>query len=246
MIRVAAVADIHCGLESGGEFLAHAEALQADADVLLFAGDMTRHGDPAEAAVLARDLQELALPRVAVLGNHDYHSDKQVEIRAILEAAGVQVLEGETTVLQVAGHDLGIAGMKGFGGGFTGASGSAFGEPEMKAYYHHTEALAAQFEESLHGLRGDVRVALLHYSPVRDTCEGERPEIFPFLGSYLFADAIDRVPVDLVLHGHAHAGSEEGATAGGVPVRNVAQMVIRKPYAVFELAGRDAVAPATA
>ncbi|MDX6644937.1 MAG: hypothetical protein QOK40_664 [Miltoncostaeaceae bacterium] len=36
----------------------------------------------------------------------------------------------------------------------------------------------------------------------------------------------DRDGADLVLHGHAHAGTAAGETPGGIPVRNVAQPVI--------------------
>src|SRR6185503_16575923 len=128
---------------------------------------------------------------------------------------------------------VGIAGTKGFGGGFVGACGSDFGEPEMKAYMRHTHALAAGLRTALDSLRADVRIALLHYAPVPDTLEGERLEIYPFLGSYLFAEAIDAVGADLVIHGHAHAGTEKGVTAGGVRVRNVAEPVIRSAYRVY-------------
>ena len=84
-------------------------------------------------------------------------------------------------------------------------------------------------------LDSDVTLVLLHYSPVKDTVVGERPEIFPFLGSFLLARAVDAVGADLVVHGHAHAGSEHGLTPGGVRVRNVAQPLIRRAYRVFRL-----------
>ncbi|TMK54045.1 MAG: metallophosphoesterase [Actinobacteria bacterium] len=153
---------------------------------------------------------------------------------AHLEDAGVTVLEGETTTVDVDGARVGVAGTKGFGGGFAGASGTDFGEPEMKAFVRHTMALAEGLEHGLRSLEGcDVRVALLHYSPVRDTLAGERAEIFPFLGSYLLAEAIDHAGADLALHGHAHAGVEKGVTPGGVLVRNVAQPVIKHAYNVY-------------
>ena len=69
--------------------------------------------------------------------------------------------------------------------------------------------------------------------PIRETLQGEPPEIFPFLGSYLLAEAVDRSGADLVIHGHAHRGTEHGVTPGGVNVRNVAQTVIRQAYAVY-------------
>ncbi|PBC70448.1 putative nucleotidyltransferase-like protein [Streptomyces sp. TLI_235] len=55
------------------------------------------------------------------------------------------------------------------------------------------------------------------------------------LGSYLLAEAIDGGRADLAVHGHAHAGTEHGMTAGGVPVRNVAQPVVRHAFALYEL-----------
>ena len=126
-----------------------------------------------------------------------------------------------------------MAGSKGFGGGFENACGSEFGEAEMKAFVGHTRALAERLRGALAALRSDVRIALLHYAPIPGTLRGERLEIYPFLGSHLLAQAVDGAGADLVLHGHAHAGSEKGATPGGVPVRNVAQPVIRSAYRVF-------------
>jgi Icc-related predicted phosphoesterase len=176
---------------------------------------------------------------VAVLGNHDYHRDEEKPIRDVLEGAGVRVLEGDSVTVNVDGDSVGIAGIKGFGGGFAGACGTEFGEPEMKAYIRHTRETADRLTEALEGAGGNHRVALLHYSPVPDTLQGERLEIYPFLGSYLLAEAIDGTGCDLVLHGHAHGGSEKGMTPGGVLVRNVAQPLIARPYNVFCLGSED-------
>jgi Icc-related predicted phosphoesterase len=95
--------------------------------------------------------------------------------------------------------------------------------------------LSAKLRENLQELKTDHRIALVHYSPVEATLEGERREIFPFLGSYLLAQAIDSAGADLILHGHAHLGQEKGATARGIPVRNVAFPVIKRPFAVYQL-----------
>ena len=70
--------------------------------------------------------------------------------------------------------------------------------------------------------------------PARDTLYGEKPEVYPFLGSYLLGAAIDGCAVDLAVHGHAHHGTERGITAGGTPVRNVAMPVLRAPFNVYE------------
>ena len=233
MIRVAAVGDIHFGADSAGTLRPHLEHLPERADVLLLAGDLTRRGRPEEAEVLARELDGLAVPVVAVLGNHDYESDCEDQVAKVMESVGVRVLEGDATVVELGPVTLGVAGTKGFGGGFVGACGSDFGEPEMKAFVRHTQRLADGLEGALRSLDTDVRVALLHFSPVEATLAGERLEIFPFLGSYLLAEAVDRAGADLAVHGHAHAGTEKGVTPGGVNVRNVAQPVIARAYGVY-------------
>jgi Icc-related predicted phosphoesterase len=241
MIRVAAVGDVHFGTDSAGMLRPHLEQLPERADLLLVAGDLTTCGGPDEAEVLADELRGSPVPVLAVLGNHDYHAGREGEVRTALESAGVQVLEGETAVIEADGSRVGVAGVKGFGGGFAGACGTEFGEPEMKAFIRHTRSLAEDLEGSLAGLDADVRIALLHYAPVKGTLIGERLEIYPFLGSYLLAEAVDRGGADLVLHGHAHRGVEKGVTPGGVHVRNVAQPVIRHAYNVYAL-GDGAVA----
>jgi len=234
-VRVAAVADLHVGLDSCGLLAPRFASLADDADLLLLGGDLTQVGAPDEAKVLAAELDAVPVPVVAVLGNHDLHQDAGDELRAILEDADVTVLDGDVVTVTVAGCSLGVMGDTGFGGGFTGASGSAFGEREMKAFMRRTEQSAARIQTGLEVLDTDLRVALLHYSPVKDTVIGERAEIFPFLGSSLLAHAVDAAGADLVVHGHAHAGTEQGVTAGGVRVRNVALPLIRRPYRVFRL-----------
>jgi Icc-related predicted phosphoesterase len=234
VIRIAATGDVHFGEDSAGSLRPCLERIDRDADLLLLAGDLTKYGDPDQARALADELEDLPVPVVTVLGNHDYHSDRQDEVRAVLERAGVTVLEGERCVIEVNGAEVGIAGGKGFGGGFAGSSGTEFGEPQMKAFIGHARTLAENLERALSDIRDvDLKIALMHYSPIRDTLEGEPPEIYPFLGTFLLAEAVDRTGVDLALHGHAHHGSEKGVTPGGVNVRNVAMPVLRRPYAVY-------------
>ena len=242
MIRVAAVGDVHLGTDSAGTFAPHLEHVAERADIFLIAGDLTRHGDAEEAAVLASELRDLPVPVVCVLGNHDYHSDAEELVRKVLEEAGITVLEGERAEFEINGRRVGIAGTKGFGGGFPGASASDFGEPEQKAFVAHSRRLANSLEEQLAALDTDVKIALTHFSPVEETLQGERLEIYPFLGSYFLAEAIDRAGADLALHGHAHAGTEKGRTPGGVPVRNVAQPVIQHAYKVYCVGSDDELA----
>jgi Icc-related predicted phosphoesterase len=239
-VRIAAVGDIHVGLDSRGR-VGHDLAGAADcADVLLLAGDLTRSGLAAEGEVLVEELSGIGVPVVAVLGNHDVHADEGDVITSLLRADGIHVLEGDTVEFDVDDMSLGVAGVIGFGGGFAGRCASDFGEPEMKAFVRRTIDSAHRLESALATLDSDVRVALMHYSPVVDTLGREPLEIHAFLGSYLLAEAIDRVGADLVLHGHAHRGSERGMTPGGVKVRNVAQPVIGAPFRVFEIAGERA------
>jgi Icc-related predicted phosphoesterase len=236
VIRVAAVGDIHFGADSAGTLRPHLEDIAEQADVLLLAGDLTRLGDPEEAAVLARELDGLRVPVVAVLGNHDYHSDQEKAVTEVLAGAGVEVLEGSSTVIDVEGIPVGIAGVKGFGTGFPGASGSDFGEPMMKAFVRHAQEAADALRESLEELAAagvERRVALMHYAPTDHTLRGERLEIYPVLGSYFLGEAVDRAGADVAIHGHAHGGTEKGFTPGGIQVRNVAQPVINRAYNVY-------------
>jgi Icc-related predicted phosphoesterase len=242
VIRVAAVGDVHVGIDSAGRLAPRLVGLADHADLFLLAGDLTHRGRPEEAKVLAEELREVGVPTVAVLGNHDYHSDEQDAVTEVLEEAGIRVLEGDAVVVEVGGRRVGIAGSKGFGGGFAGASASDFGEPEMKAFVGHTKTLAGRLERALGGLHADRRIALLHYSPVAETLAGEPREIHAFLGSYLLAEAVDRAGADLVVHGHAHRGSRNGTTPGGVPVRNVAAPVIGRAYEVFHFDAEDSLA----
>ncbi|MFD1658600.1 metallophosphoesterase [Streptomyces caeni] len=249
MIRVAAVGDIHMGPDNQGLLRPAFETLPDCADILLLAGDLTRHGTPEEARVVAKEVQELGVPVVAVLGNHDHHAERPEEVTAVLQDAGVRVLEGQATVVDGSHARIGVAGTKGFGGGFVGRSAGEFGEPLMKEFVRYSRRCADGLRTSLDELerRGcDVRIALTHFSPVPETLAGEPLEIYPFLGSYLLAEAIDTSGADLAVHGHAHAGTEHGMTSGGVRVRNVAQPVIRRAFNVYHLHAHEPAAATVA
>jgi Icc-related predicted phosphoesterase len=234
MIRLAAIGDVHAGTKPSPEWVAGCARLAAESDLLLFAGDLTQHGALQEAEALVSPLKGAGVPVVAILGNHDYNLDLHLPMRRMMEKAGICVLEGESTTLDVRGRRIGIAGSKGFGGGFSGASASAFGEDAMKAFVAVTRKSADALGECLAKLSCDIRVALTHYSPARDTLVGEKLEIYPFLGSYLLGDVIDGNNVQLAIHGHAHKGTERGITPGGIPVRNVAMPVLQAPFSVYE------------
>ncbi|MEU7767480.1 metallophosphoesterase [Nocardia sp. NPDC049190] len=234
-MRIAAVGDVHLGAESRGQYRPAMRELPQHADILLLAGDLTRHGTLDEAEVVAAEFCDIGVPVVAVLGNHDHHSDVEQDIAKLLTDHGITVLEGTAARFEIDGYSLGVAGTKGFGGGFAGKCASVFGERLMREFARHTVDLAESLSDALAESDTDITVALTHYSPVSDTLHGEPREIYPFLGSYLLGEAIDASGADLALHGHAHAGAERGTTPGGIRVRNVAQPVIRSAYAVYEL-----------
>jgi Icc-related predicted phosphoesterase len=236
VIRVAAVGDLHVGRDSHCPLGTEPERLLDDADLLLLAGDLTRVGTADEAEVLAAALACIrGFPVVGVLGNHDHASDAGSEVVSTMRAGGVVMLEGDTTVVSVDGVRVGVAGTKGFGGGFPGACATDFGEAEMRLFVQHSHALADTLAVGLGSLDADVRIALTHYAPIEKTLKGERPEIYPLLGSYFLAEAVDGAGAHLAIHGHAHHGCERGVTPLGTPVRNVAQPVLGRPYGLYYL-----------
>jgi Icc-related predicted phosphoesterase len=240
MVRIAAVGDVHIDQDVVGRYRPALEQLPGCADILLLAGDLTRHGTTEEAACVAREFGDVGVPIIAVLGNHDYHCDQVREVTSILRDAGILVLECESATVQIGDARLAVVGAKGFGGGFAGRCASEFGEPEMKSFVRTTCDVADRLGEGLRAAADcDVVVALTHYAPVPDTLAGEPLEIYPFLGSYLLGQAIDSAPTSLAVHGHAHAGTERGITPGGVRVRNVAHPVIKQAYSVFHLNPQD-------
>lgn len=238
MIRIAACGDVHFDRKSHNRLAQHFGDLKDKADFLLIAGDLTQTGHPDEIKVLAEDLEKCPIPVIAVLGNHDYHNDQVDQVVSILEEVGVIVLDHNSITLEIRNEKVGIAGGKGFGGGFVGACGSDFGEQEMKAFMRHSRQVARKLEDSIKSLETDYKIVLLHYSPTAQTLVGEKKEIYPFLGSYYLAEAVDYGKADICFHGHAHAGVEKGETPAGCPVRNVAQPVIRHAFNIYTLEKR--------
>ncbi len=224
-MRLAAVGDIHCKKASQGAFEPLFAAMAAAADVLVLCGDLTDYGLPEEARVLAKELDAAkGAPIVAVLGNHDYESGEPDKVKAILGDAGVTVLDGEACEI----NGVGFAGAKGLGGGFGDRALQPWGEDLIKQFVRETVDESLKLESALAKLRTDRRVAVLHYSPIRETVEGEPAEIFPFLGSSRLEEPLLRYPVTVVLHGHAHHGRPEGRTRGQSPVYNVCLPLLLK------------------
>jgi Icc-related predicted phosphoesterase len=236
-IRIAAAGDVHIR-EANREQLTNAFAgLKGEADLVLLAGDLTTHGEPEQGAWLAEACSKLDVPVVAVLGNHDWHADRADELVARLEEGGISVLERESRVIDLDGCEVGIVGLKGFVGGFPGHSNLPdFGEPLLREVYGETTADVEALDEGLRAVgHCPYRIVLLHYAPCVDTLRGEPEGIWAFLGNERLAAPIREHGPDLVLHGHAHAGTFEGHV-GASPVYNVSVPVMGRSFWVLELA----------
>ena len=236
-VRVAALSDIHYSKTSGGSLVPLFTEIAASADVLLLCGDLTDYGYSEEAELLAKDLAAAKLPIVAVLGNHDYEAGQPDEVKRILVEAGITMLDGDT--VEVKG--VGIAGVKGFAGGFGRGTLGFWGEPAIKQFVQESIDEALKLESALARLRTEPRIAVLHYAPIQATVEGEPAEIFPWLGTSRLEEPFSRYPVNAIFHGHAHNGSPEGQTLGGIPVYNVSHALLQKhfpeqpPFRLFEV-----------
>jgi Icc-related predicted phosphoesterase len=223
-VRFAVAGDIHVNKDSAGTLRSFLARAAEAADALLLCGDLTDYGTAEEARVLADELASVSIPIVAVLGNHDHESGTPEAVVEALTQAGVRVLDGAACEIE----GIGIAGVKGFAGGFGRGSLGAWGEPAIKMFVQEALHEAMKLESALAKLRTAHRIALLHYAPIVGTVEGEPVEIYPFLGSSRLEEPLVRYPVDAVFHGHAHRGTLQGRTINGVPVYNVAKPLLER------------------
>ena len=237
VIRIAAAGDVHASDATRERVEAAFAQVENEADVVLLAGDLTTTGLPEQAEVLAEACRGLTIPVFAVLGNHDWHCGRHEEVRDVVVDAGIRMLERDFATCKLGDLELGVVGAKGFIGGFPGSSLPDFGEPLLREVYAETtrdvEALARGLQEISHC---DLRVVLLHYAPTHETIAGEPEGIHVFLGSERLATPIAENGADLVLHGHAHAGSFQGCI-GDIPVYNVAVHVTGRNFWIVELDG---------
>jgi uncharacterized protein len=235
-IRIAAAGDMHIREANRDELKQAFARLNGQVELVLLAGDLTTHGEPEQGAWLADACVELDMPVLAVLGNHDWHADRAEELVAALEDGGIRVLERESRVIELDGCEVGVVGLKGFVGGFPGSSLPDFGEPLLREVYRQTSDDVAALDEGLREIAHcPYRIVLLHYSPCAETLRGEPEGIWAFLGNERIAAPIREHEPDLVLHGHAHAGTFE-ATIGASPVYNVSVPVMGRDFWVLELA----------
>jgi Icc-related predicted phosphoesterase len=239
MVTIAAAGDVHASDVTREKLEQSFHSLEERVDLVLLAGDLTTLGEPEQAGVLADAVGDVRIPICAVLGNHDLHCGKGEEITEILKDAGLHMLDRSSTTLELEGLEVGIVGTKGFVGGFTGSQLPDFGEPLLRQVYAETTAEVEAIRSGLQAIAHcPIRIVLLHYSPTSDTLHGEPEGIWTYLGCDRLATPIAEYRPDVVLHGHAHAGSFEGAI-GTTPVYNVAVHVTGRDFYVFELEGHE-------
>lgn len=239
-VRIAAVGDIHIREGDKGKWVPCFKEASRAADVLVICGDLTDTGDEGEAQVLAEELKACSIPVVGVLGNHDFEKGRHKLIRQMVQNENVHILDGEAVVI----NGIGFAGVKGFGGGFDRHMLSMFGEGAMKAFVQEAVDEALHLDRALARLDQEheniKKIAVMHYSPIMSTVIGEPEAIFPFLGSSRLAEPLSRRKVVAAFHGHAHIGTLEGETSGGVKVFNVAKPILTKagfqyPFFIYEV-----------
>jgi Icc-related predicted phosphoesterase len=233
MMRIAATADLHFSPQQFAPLRDQLNQVRDQADVLVIAGDLTNFGKPQEMEPLLNTIVRLRIPTIAVLGNHDYESGQELELMRMMTAEGIKVLDGSAYERD----GVGFAGTKGFVGGFGRGVLTAFGEAEIKTFVRASIEEALKLERAMSQLRSSKRVVVLHYSPIAATVQGESPELFPFLGTSRLAEVVDRHGADLVLHGHAHHGTQDGRTTGGIAVHNVAITLLQsqQPPSVYRI-----------
>jgi Icc-related predicted phosphoesterase len=237
-VRIAAIGDIHVRESERGKWSEYFKEVSQQADILVICGDLTDTGDEGEAQLLSEELRACTIPVVGVLGNHDFEKGRHKLIRQMVQNENVHILDGEAIVIR----GVGFAGVKGFGGGFDNHMLSMFGEGAMKAFVQEAVDEALRLDRALARLdqenEGLTKIAVLHYSPIKETVIGEPEAIFPFLGSSRLAEPLSRRQVVAAFHGHAHIGTLEGQTNAGVKVYNVAKPILQKkglPYFLLEV-----------
>lgn len=238
MARIAVVSDLHTHDQSKGHIarIFTKGPVEKVADILLLGGDLTQDGKPSEAEILLNELTDVRIPIYAVLGNHDYQSSKSADILKIL-GQKMTILDGDGVDIDIGGTSVGLAGVKGFCGGFEPHPAAAFGEKALKDFVYAGEREVEKLDEALSELNNSIKVVLMHYAPIKETIIGESPEVYSFLGSWKLSRPIDFYKTSIVFHGHAHHGRMSGQTDGGIPVYNTAKILYRNNYVVFELKG---------
>jgi Icc-related predicted phosphoesterase len=223
-LRIAAVGDTHFDGSNPGSLRELFAEIERSADILVICGDLTTHGRPDEMRALIEEMAGIHIPMVCVFGNHDYEGEVTDELKAMLRARGVHVLDGDHVVIE----GIGFAGTKGFAGGFGRGALAPFGERLIKDFVQAAIDEAIKLENALRNLHTETKVVVLHFSPILDTVLGEPEFIYPFLGSSRLLQPLDTLGATVIFHGHAHHGTPSGVTPAGIPVHNVSLPLLQQ------------------
>ncbi|MEO8286339.1 MAG: metallophosphoesterase [Chloroflexota bacterium] len=235
MIRLAAVSDLHFKSSEIGSVKTRLFGVNDTADLLLLPGDLIDSGTADDARLLVRELEDITLPILAVVGNHEFSAGMIGQVLDIYRQSGIRLLDGDAADFIIRRESIGVVGTRGCRGGFGESALQPTYEPEVSYWLDVAEAEVLKIESGLGSIITDYRVVMTHFSPVRGTLEGEVPEEIPFYGSGMLCEPVDRLGADVIIHGHSHKGQQRGTSPGGIPVYNVAATVIPAPYIIVEL-----------
>lgn len=233
-VRVAAIGDVHLRLDAPISIQKELFTTASGADVVLLTGDLTDNGRLPEVEAIASQMADLDVPVYAVLGNHDRRSVRRREFRRTLASGGIELLDGDATIVTLdSGLRVGLVGIGGYGGGFWPDEAPDLISTRLsQAVAVRARREAARLETALNSLGNhdtDMIIVNMHYAPTTSTLGLEPMVKHWMLGNSILGRVVDRHNVSLVVHGHAHLGNYQGQTPGGTPVRNVALPVVGRP-----------------
>lgn len=237
LLTIAATSDIHINeYPIQRDFFSQ---VNGKADLLLIAGDMN-DGIENQIQHFLDLISEVKIPIFIIFGNHDTNENDLLTARNLLVSnTYVTVLDGEYAEIRVKNVHVGIAGAKGFGGGFTpnelrGNIGEKIMKDFRKEIDREVEKLGSALEKMAQA-SPDVKIAMTHWAAFKEVIEGEHIETYPFLGSSKLGDVIEQAKVHLAISGHAHFGpSGLRMTSGGIFASNVGYLVNKEKMIFFD------------
>ncbi|MHA2407457.1 MAG: metallophosphoesterase family protein [Candidatus Ranarchaeia archaeon] len=191
--------------------------IQKNPDLFLLAGDVVDLGVIAEYVKVLDIMEEFGIQAAhtfAVFGNTEY--DDTHDLLIDLVGKRVTFLNDETKVLNIRGDTIGIVGTRGVLDQPTYWQSQNLHEIE-ETYNIRLQNIKKQVQE----LSTKFRIFLTHYAPTYSTLKGENVRAYKFMGTSKLESTLSQLPLDLIIHGHAHQGTPTGFL-GLNPVFNVA------------------------
>ncbi len=244
VFTIAAVSDIHVNkYPIQKDFF---NRVNDNANLFIIGGDMN-NGKKEEVEHFLDLVSGIRIPMIVVFGNHDCDTDNIEGIKEmLLKNPLIKILDGEYVEYELNGKRLGIAGTKGFGGGFTPHRMANRGERAIKSFVEEEDREVEKLDVALHQMENiapDFKIVLTHWAAFEETIEGEPEELYLVLGSSRLGDAIEKSAPNLALSGHAHHGSQGIKKARGkISACNIAYKVNEGRMPLFDfLADGDVV-----